>query len=385
VLAPRASEDEFPFSSPHYWGVGSAIATQKLNGSSAVERVVALTVTKADNGHAIFTPTFGELLVSAQERLFQSVKKMTNGTFGGRSAVAQPVVQTYIPRGLIGPGAESAPAWQQLANLPSGINFTELYGGCYDGVRGDRLWYVAPYAPTGFSHLLDYEISTDTWTDHGAIPYTVDGRGNGVYAYDGVITVVGWNRGSTGETRKYTADTASWSAALTAHPHNAYDWCPTNIADAAHPYLYLCGGYLEAGTVFKDYLRRYTVATDTWVELTNPPHSEVQQPLIDYNGSLYIIGASTTPSAAPRKYDIGGNSWSTITGMGTTAFDAPVAVAGDKFIVMTTGSTAYEYDPNADTYTTWAPGCPSGTWPETLIATPGGLYLTNGNQLWLYA
>jgi hypothetical protein len=82
---------------------GDSITVPSASGSPAAERLIAMTVTVDDStGRVVFTPTLRDRIIGQEERLAQATKKMINGTFGGASQVAQPVVPTakatsYLP------------------------------------------------------------------------------------------------------------------------------------------------------------------------------------------------------------------------------------------------------------------------------------------------
>lgn len=70
--------------------------------ASVAHRVLGMTVKEdtKQTGRPIYTPTFNaDIILSPEERMFQVMRKMLNGTLGGRSKVAQPVVPIAKPLG----------------------------------------------------------------------------------------------------------------------------------------------------------------------------------------------------------------------------------------------------------------------------------------------
>lgn len=84
------------------------VVGDEIDVEGDAHRVLGMTVTEeADTGRAIFTPTLNsDVVLGFEERTFQAIRKMINGTFGGRSKVAQPVVHVFVPRGLLGGSGE---------------------------------------------------------------------------------------------------------------------------------------------------------------------------------------------------------------------------------------------------------------------------------------
>lgn len=108
---------EYPY---HGFEVGDTITVPDSEGSPTAERVTSVTVTEdSDIGRSLFQLSLKDVVLAEQERFAQQLKKMTEGTGGGRIKVAQPVVPTFIP---------SAPAvaseeveWGELHHARAGL------------------------------------------------------------------------------------------------------------------------------------------------------------------------------------------------------------------------------------------------------------------------
>lgn len=81
---------------------GDTITVPDSTGFPTAERVMSMTVTVDDaTGRVVYTPTLRDRLLDQSDRLAQATKKMINGTFGGASQVAQPVVPTAKPQSFL--------------------------------------------------------------------------------------------------------------------------------------------------------------------------------------------------------------------------------------------------------------------------------------------
>jgi len=104
---------------------GDVVTVPDSTGTPTAERVVAMTVSVDDaTGRVIFTPTLRDRLLDQSVRLAQATKKMINGTFGGASQVAQPVVPVAKPNGFL-PGLPATPC---LVESFDGADSTTVIG-----------------------------------------------------------------------------------------------------------------------------------------------------------------------------------------------------------------------------------------------------------------
>jgi len=74
--------------------VGDTVTLPGREFGTLTERCVEIAVNEDNStGRATLNPTFKDVVLNAQERFSQSIKKMTNGTLGGTSKVATPIDQ----------------------------------------------------------------------------------------------------------------------------------------------------------------------------------------------------------------------------------------------------------------------------------------------------
>lgn len=76
------------------FGLGDRItAIDPASGTGSPERVMAMTVSEDDDGHPTYAIELRDIILDAQERTAQAIKKMINGTMRGDSKVATPVAE----------------------------------------------------------------------------------------------------------------------------------------------------------------------------------------------------------------------------------------------------------------------------------------------------
>jgi len=75
-----------------YWAYkpGDTITVPDADGTPVRERVVSMRVSVDQDGNLAFTPQLKDLVLEEEERFDQTIKKMTNGTFGGSAASSTP-------------------------------------------------------------------------------------------------------------------------------------------------------------------------------------------------------------------------------------------------------------------------------------------------------
>lgn len=81
-IAPMGDDDR-PYRA---YLVGDVLTAVPGPDGPTSERVVELTVSEDINGEVTYAPTFGDLILEAQEAFSEQLKKMANGTLGGSPA-----------------------------------------------------------------------------------------------------------------------------------------------------------------------------------------------------------------------------------------------------------------------------------------------------------
>ena len=81
-------DDDTPYLS---FLVGDTITVPDIAGTGTAERVMALTVTEDEDGNVTYAPELKDVILGAQERFAENLKKMADGTIRGDSKVATPV------------------------------------------------------------------------------------------------------------------------------------------------------------------------------------------------------------------------------------------------------------------------------------------------------
>lgn len=72
------------------YNVADTITVPDYGGGTITQRVRALSGAEDDNGEITYSPELGDLILEAQERELQAIKKMADGTLDGESPVATP-------------------------------------------------------------------------------------------------------------------------------------------------------------------------------------------------------------------------------------------------------------------------------------------------------
>lgn len=98
------------------------------------ERIHTLSVTEDEDGNVSLVPELVDVILKPEERVAIALKKMSNGTLGGQSRVAQPVVPVFIPQGGVG-----------VAGLAQPLTFSESFDAPDGSSPGPELsWSVIP-------------------------------------------------------------------------------------------------------------------------------------------------------------------------------------------------------------------------------------------------
>jgi hypothetical protein len=97
-VAVAADHDPIDLSDRPYrsYNVGDIITVPNYGTGTSGQRVRAITGAEDESGEVTYSPELGDLLLEEQERVMQAVKKMSDGTLEGESAVAQPT-RVYVP------------------------------------------------------------------------------------------------------------------------------------------------------------------------------------------------------------------------------------------------------------------------------------------------
>jgi hypothetical protein len=77
------------------YNVGDIITVPNYGSGTSGQRVRAITGSEDDDGEVTYSPELGDLILEEQERVMLAVKKMSDGTLEGESAVAQPT-RVYV-------------------------------------------------------------------------------------------------------------------------------------------------------------------------------------------------------------------------------------------------------------------------------------------------
>lgn len=113
------------------YDLADAITVPDSDGVPVVRPVVTITVDHSAGSDSVdVAPTLGDVILPPDARAMQAVKKMIEGTGGGRFKEAQPVPPIFQPR------ARAAPA-----GLPS---FTETFDKADGALGPDLTWAVLP-------------------------------------------------------------------------------------------------------------------------------------------------------------------------------------------------------------------------------------------------
>jgi hypothetical protein len=143
--------------------VGDTVTVPNVDGDPTVERVMALTVSQDDDGQVTYAPELHDLILSAQERYEQALKKMEDGTMSGTSQVASPVSQVVAPLGVPSPEPpELRPSWLHLHGTQAlGANVRTGVGTTY----GDVEWRQSPGADMYLTATREnlYDLNIPDW------------------------------------------------------------------------------------------------------------------------------------------------------------------------------------------------------------------------------
>lgn len=109
------------------FGVGDTINVPDIDGTMAAERVVGLTASLDDDGRVTYAPDLKDVILTAQERARQNDQKMTAGSLGGDSKVAQPAALAVAPPPSPRPAPSAAASGPPTASLAGLQTLTDDY------------------------------------------------------------------------------------------------------------------------------------------------------------------------------------------------------------------------------------------------------------------
>jgi len=70
--------------------VGDLVTVPSREGPGEVERVVSVTVSEDDDGYITYAPQFKDIIYEQQGAFDEWLKKMANGTMGGKTGIGSP-------------------------------------------------------------------------------------------------------------------------------------------------------------------------------------------------------------------------------------------------------------------------------------------------------
>lgn len=84
----------YPHTLIHEADIGDRVTVPRFDGSTASERIVGWSIDEDRDGVVTVAPELKDVLLGIEERFDETLKKMSNGTLGGTSRVAQPINTT---------------------------------------------------------------------------------------------------------------------------------------------------------------------------------------------------------------------------------------------------------------------------------------------------
>lgn len=217
-------------------------------------------------------------------------------------------------------------SWTRLADMPtpreSGV------AGAYNG----QIFYIGgrrDESPAQSKIVEIYDIGTDSWSQGTDSPYAIE---NCSFGQSGSSLYIGGafaDRSisdpytTTYKTLRYDMASDSWTE-LADMPHSI-SVAPGEVAEGV---FWICGGKDETVDEPEDWLYGYDIASDTWTQYSNmgTPREGALFSQGD-GGLLYAIGGTndTGTLGSVERYDIAADSW---TPLGTAM---PTARGGTSF------------------------------------------------------
>ncbi|HUS17063.1 MAG TPA: kelch repeat-containing protein, partial [Chloroflexia bacterium] len=282
------------------------------------------------------------------------------GAHGGQTALSNAALpreagssQPKAPSAFVNKAAIPVPVDRHAAVTTA--NYLFALGGEY---------YTGSYAVT--STVQRYDSALDSWSFVAPMPGPLDNHE--ACAMNGKIYVPGGYTGAAGSTAFYIYDIAAgtWTTGPSV-PGNAVLWAVV-ACDAAANKLYKVGGYDFTTLTATNVNSIYDVATSTWSTGTALPTARYGADGGLIAGNIYAAGgalASGVGTTLVERYNIAGNSWTTVAPMAVGGLygSAGVSAAGQLYITgggFGTDANAFltrteRYDPAANTWTTVDP------------------------------
>ncbi len=196
--------------------------------------------------------------------------------------------------------------------------------------------------------MAETEFVPDRWVGVSPLPVASTRLavvGNGTYLYaQGGQNSLGTNLATLS---RYDPATDSWTGLADAPGSRSnHEMCEMN------GHLYTGMGY-GGSSPFDSALWDYNIATDSWSTLGSVPGTarlwapHVCSPTMGTAGTLFIIGGydGSDGVATVNAYDVGSDSWSTLTDLPEITYGADAAIIGHVIYVKPGGSTTiYTYD-----------------------------------------
>lgn len=224
------------------------------------------------------------------------------------------------------------------------------YGGAAANIDGTI--YVAGGADDEDRFSI-YDVSSDSWSTGPSMP--TPRRFHGGDDFDGVFYCIS---GTSTTSVRSTANEGytpggSWSSF--SEPAVAQEG--TRCVSQGE-YIYLIGG--DEGSTTTTANRGYAPRTDSWATLQDIPYGVETQAVTSYDGDIYIFGGYdfTTDNETNKatRYNVGSNSWESLTPMPTARFrvDCEVGIDGRIYVIggEQAPTTVEAYDPVADSWDT---------------------------------
>ena len=224
----------------------------------------------------------------------------------------------------------------------------------YGGIDSSKL-------PTGSGNGLNWTYGYSTTNMGIRSSYAIATDGTDIYLFGG------YNSTALTTCAKYTVATDTWSA-LTSLGTAKYGMGFCKYGD----YVYLAGGY-TTGVV--NHFYSYSISGNSWnTSLTAMPAAKNLPTASSWNGFVYVFGGSTTnldtgATNAVYKYDIAGNSWSTMSTAPypTTIIGARSVTVGNYIYTIGGATSATTYQNKLYRYTPSEAG--DGSW-DTMTDVP---------------
>jgi len=199
--------------------------------------------------------------------------------------------------------------WTQKASLPPEDGRTEV-PLAYNSTDGKIYTFGGNIDWRDYNNLNRYDIGTNTWEQVCThVPGISERRGCSMGILNNKVYIIGgWEDTPGYLTDSYCYDLGTGTTTSIASLPIPTAW--GSMSCQLGNYVYIAGGNNNTGTL--NYLQRYDMSTDSWVQLADMPEARASSgnPLLYYNGSLWILSGGNQTTCL--RYDISGNSWTTV-------------------------------------------------------------------------